>query len=66
MTSDPALVLLDKLVNGADTDNTLWHQPEGPGLVLGLPLMVAGIIKSGYDLTLWTVFRCMRQLDTEE
>ena len=19
-------------MNGADTDNTLWHQPEGPGL----------------------------------
>src|SRR5437868_12583228 len=30
LTSDPALVLLGKIVNGADTDNTLWHQPEGP------------------------------------
>ena len=29
---DPALVLLGKIVNGADTDNTLWHQPEGAGL----------------------------------
>jgi len=29
---DPALVLLGKIVNGADTDNTLWRQPEGPGL----------------------------------
>ena len=29
---DPALVLLGKIVNGADTDNTLWSQPEGPGL----------------------------------
>jgi hypothetical protein len=29
---DPALVLLGKIVNGADTDNSLWHQPEGPGL----------------------------------
>jgi len=29
---DPALVLLAKIVNGADTDNSLWHQPEGPGL----------------------------------
>ncbi len=29
---DPALVLLGKIVNGADTDNTLYHQPEGPGL----------------------------------
>jgi hypothetical protein len=30
--TDPALVLLGKIVNGADTDNTLWHQPEGAGL----------------------------------
>ena len=30
--SNPALVLLGKIVNGADTDNTLYHQPEGPGL----------------------------------
>jgi hypothetical protein len=29
---DPALVLLGKIVNGADTDNSLWNQPEGPGL----------------------------------
>jgi hypothetical protein len=32
LTKDAALVLLGKIVNGADTDNTLWHQPEGPGL----------------------------------
>lgn len=32
LTHDPALVLLGKIVNGADTDNTLWQQPEGPGL----------------------------------
>jgi hypothetical protein len=32
LASDPALVLLGKIVNGADTDNALWHQPEGPGL----------------------------------
>ena len=25
-------MLLGKIVNGADTDNTLYHQPEGPGL----------------------------------
>jgi hypothetical protein len=30
---DPALVLLGRIVNGADTDNSLYHQPEGPGLV---------------------------------
>jgi len=29
---DPALRLLGKIVNGADTDNTLWQQPEGAGL----------------------------------
>ena len=29
LTQDPALVLLGKIVNGADTDNTLWNQPEG-------------------------------------
>jgi hypothetical protein len=29
---DPAVVLLAKIVNGADTDNTLWNQPESAGL----------------------------------
>jgi hypothetical protein len=29
---DPALVLLAKIVNGADTDNSLWDQPEAAGL----------------------------------
>jgi hypothetical protein len=32
LTRDPALVLLGRIVNGADTDNTLYDQPEGPGL----------------------------------
>jgi hypothetical protein len=32
LTKDPALVLLGKIVNGADTDNSRWRQPEGPGL----------------------------------
>lgn len=32
LAKDPALVLLAKIVNGADTDNSLWRQPEGPGL----------------------------------
>ncbi len=32
LAGDPALALLGKIVNGADTDNTLWQQPEGPGL----------------------------------
>ena len=29
---DPAMVLLAKIVNGADTDNSLWDQPEAAGL----------------------------------
>ena len=32
LTGDKALVLLGRIVNGADTDNTLYHQPEGAGL----------------------------------
>jgi hypothetical protein len=32
LTNDKALTLLGKIVNGADTDNTLWNQPEGWGL----------------------------------
>jgi hypothetical protein len=32
LTDNRALVLLGKIVNGADTDNTLYQQPEGPGL----------------------------------
>jgi hypothetical protein len=32
LTGDRALVLLGKIVNGADTDNTLYRQSEGSGL----------------------------------
>ncbi len=32
LTGNPALVLMGRIVNGADTDNTLYNQPEGPGL----------------------------------
>ncbi len=32
LTDNPALVLLGRIVNGADTDNTLYNQPEGPGI----------------------------------
>jgi hypothetical protein len=32
LDGEPAQVLLGKIVNGADTDNTLWNQPEGAGL----------------------------------
>jgi MFS family permease len=30
---------------------------QGPFLVLGLPFPAAGMIKAGYDLTLWRLFR---------
>jgi hypothetical protein len=32
LDDDPAMKLLAKIVNGADTDNSLWHQPEAAGL----------------------------------
>lgn len=32
LNNDPALALLGRIVNGADTDNSLWQQAEGPGL----------------------------------
>lgn len=32
LDGDPALALLGRIVSGADTDNSLWGQPEGPGL----------------------------------
>jgi len=32
LQEDAALVLLGRIVNGADTDNSLYRQPEGPGL----------------------------------
>ena len=32
LTNNAALVLLGRIVNGADTDNMLYNQPEGPGL----------------------------------
>src|SRR5713226_1244444 len=32
LEDNSALVLLAKIVNGADTDNTLYSQPESPGL----------------------------------
>jgi len=32
LTSDPAVMLLARIVNGADTDNSLWNQPESAGL----------------------------------
>jgi hypothetical protein len=32
LESDPAMVLLARIVNGADTDNSLWNQPEAAGV----------------------------------
>lgn len=32
LAKDPAIVLLARIVNGADTDNSLWRQPESAGL----------------------------------
>ena len=32
LAEDPALGLLGKIINGADTDNSLWHQPESAGV----------------------------------
>ena len=32
LDGDPAMRLLAKIVNGADTDNSLWNQPEAAGL----------------------------------
>jgi hypothetical protein len=32
LTGDPALMLLARIVNGADTDNSLYNQPEAAGL----------------------------------
>ena len=32
LAGNPALVMLGRIVNGADTDNTLYNQKEGPGL----------------------------------
>ena len=45
LTGDRALVLLGKIVNGADTDNTLYHQPEGPGL----EAVADGFRRLGYE-----------------
>ncbi len=33
---------------------------QGPGLALGLPLVLAGAVKAAYDLSLWIIFRRVR------
>jgi hypothetical protein len=42
LMEDPALVLLGRIVNGADTDNTLYHQPEVPASKLSQRLQHLG------------------------
>jgi hypothetical protein len=32
LAADPAMALLARIVNGADTDNALWNQPESAGV----------------------------------
>lgn len=39
---------------------------QGPGLVLGLPLLIAGGIKVAYDLSLWAIFRRVRLKEVAE
>ena len=69
---EPALELLAKIVNGADTDNALWRQPEGPGL----QAVAEGFRRLGYpdDMALnqaeWIVYDalfayCKHALKTE-
>jgi hypothetical protein len=53
LDDNPALALLGKIVNGADTDNTLWQQPEGPGL--------EAIAEGFRHLGIETTIRSMRQ-----
>jgi MFS family permease len=36
---------------------------QGPLVVLGLPFLLAGTIKAGYDLTLWRIFRLVPLAD---
>jgi MFS family permease len=38
---------------------------QGPLVVVGLPLLLSGAIKSAYDLTLWAVFRRIQPVDEE-
>src|SRR5260221_1558513 len=39
---------------------------EGPLLVLGLPFILAGVLKAAYDLTLWSIFRRVRLPEEED
>ena len=39
---------------------------QGPLLVFGLPFILAGALKAGYDLTLWAVFRRVHLPEEED
>jgi MFS family permease len=38
---------------------------QGPLVVMGIPLLLSGVIKSAYDLTLWAIFRRVQPVDRE-
>jgi hypothetical protein len=58
LASNPAIVLLGKIVNGADTDNTLWNQPESAGLEAVARGFRGLGFKNDYELNLaeWIVY----------
>jgi hypothetical protein len=39
---------------------------QGPLVVVGLPLLLSGGLKSAYDLTLWALFRRVQPVDEQE
>jgi MFS family permease len=39
---------------------------QGPLVVIGIPLLLSGAIKSAYDLTLWVLFRRVQPVDSDE
>lgn len=39
---------------------------QGPALALGLPFVIAGALKVGYDLTLWRIFRSVAVPDESD
>lgn len=58
LANNPALVLLAKIVNGADTDNTLWNQPEAAGLKaiaegFRRPITVSLVLKRKQPCSAW-------------
>ncbi len=39
---------------------------QGPLLIVGLPFILAGVLKAAYDLTLWSIFRQVRLKEERE